>query len=191
MDCQHPDYNNVQALDQLCEARRILGYSYVYAFYMFGNEMFADEVTVAQNQVNQNLFEDQQQMLQSEVSSWALSKCFDQQDQLTRFQVPQPPDSIAVGMRIQQLLGHLARLCFHQKRMLKMCCRAASLQQGTPRSMHLPILCCTVCSWQLGICMQSAAVTWLAVMHTPPAPVGGEAGHAGPGSSRPANGPPE
>lgn len=26
----------VQALDQLCEARRILGYSFVFAFYFFG-----------------------------------------------------------------------------------------------------------------------------------------------------------
>lgn len=60
-----------QALDQLCEARRILGYSYAYAFYMFGNDMFAEEVTAEQNQVNQNLFEDQQQMLESEVEKLA------------------------------------------------------------------------------------------------------------------------
>ena len=65
----------VQALDQLFEARRILGYSYVYAFYMFGGEMFAEEVTPEQNERNKNLFEDQQQMLEAEVCpcSWFLS----------------------------------------------------------------------------------------------------------------------
>ena len=57
----------MQALEQLFHARRILGYSYVFAFYMFGNDMFRDEVSPAQNAVNQNLFEDQQQQLEGEV----------------------------------------------------------------------------------------------------------------------------
>ena len=34
---------------------------------MFGNDMFRDEVSPAQNAVNQNLFEDQQQQLEGEV----------------------------------------------------------------------------------------------------------------------------
>lgn len=57
----------MQAQDQLLHARRILGYSYVFAFFMFGQVMFADEVTPAQNTINQNLFEDQQQMLEQVV----------------------------------------------------------------------------------------------------------------------------
>ncbi|KAK9817712.1 hypothetical protein WJX72_001099 [[Myrmecia] bisecta] len=56
-----------QALEQLFHARRILGYSYAFAFYMFGNEMFRDEITPDQNKINQNLFEDQQQQLEAEV----------------------------------------------------------------------------------------------------------------------------
>ena len=56
-----------QAQEQLFHARRILGYSYVYAFYMFGGELYGDEISAAQNATNQNLFEDQQQQLESEV----------------------------------------------------------------------------------------------------------------------------
>ena len=55
------------ALNQLCETRAILGYSYVFAFYMFGGEMFKDEIDEQQNEVNKNLFEDQQQQLDGEV----------------------------------------------------------------------------------------------------------------------------
>jgi len=55
-----------QALDQLLEARRVLGYSYAFAFFMFG-DMYKDHISKSQNTVNQNLFEDQQQQLESEV----------------------------------------------------------------------------------------------------------------------------
>lgn len=58
-----------QAQEQLFHARRVLGYSYVYAFYMFGNAMFREEITPDQNAINQNLFEDQQQQLEAEVGS--------------------------------------------------------------------------------------------------------------------------
>ena len=61
----------MQAQDQLFHARRILGYSYVFAFFMFGQVMFADEVTPVQNAINQNLFEDQQQQLEQAVRSWS------------------------------------------------------------------------------------------------------------------------
>ena len=63
----------MQALEQLFHARRILGYSYVFAFYMFGNDMFRDEVSPAQNAVNQNLFEDQQQQLEGEVRPYTVN----------------------------------------------------------------------------------------------------------------------
>jgi hypothetical protein len=45
----------------------VLGYSYVFAYYMF-SDMFAHMISRNQNKVNQNLFEDQQQQLESEVS---------------------------------------------------------------------------------------------------------------------------
>ncbi|KAK9806532.1 hypothetical protein WJX73_007969 [Symbiochloris irregularis] len=61
-----------QALDQLCDARRILGYSYAFAFYMFGNEHFAAEKAAQEiNELHKDLFEDQQQMLQAEVEKLA------------------------------------------------------------------------------------------------------------------------
>lgn len=40
-------------------------------------DMFADEVTREQNQLNQNLFEDQQQMLQAEVPAWPPGSLYD------------------------------------------------------------------------------------------------------------------
>lgn len=57
----------LQALEQLFHARRILGFSYVAAFFMFGGSYFKNEVTPEQNELNQNLFEDQQQQLEAEV----------------------------------------------------------------------------------------------------------------------------
>lgn len=59
----------MQALDQLFEARRILGYTYAFAFYMFGNSIFKEEISPEQNSINQNLFEDQQQQMESLVRS--------------------------------------------------------------------------------------------------------------------------
>ena len=57
----------MQALQQLFCARRILGNSYVSAFYFFGNDMFSDEISPEQNDINQSLFEDQQACLETEV----------------------------------------------------------------------------------------------------------------------------
>lgn len=65
-----------QAQEQLFNARRVLGYSYVFAFYMFGNFIYRDEITPEQNAINQNLFEDQQQQLESEVCPVALLKSY-------------------------------------------------------------------------------------------------------------------
>ena len=49
-------------------ARRILGFSYVFAFYMFDGVTFGDQITNHQNFSNQNLFEDAQARMESEVS---------------------------------------------------------------------------------------------------------------------------
>lgn len=67
-DTELKDYTwLMQALEQLCDTRGILAYSYAFAFFMFGNDMFKDEIDEAQNEVNKNLFEDQQQQLESEA----------------------------------------------------------------------------------------------------------------------------
>ncbi|CAD7702037.1 unnamed protein product [Ostreobium quekettii] len=54
-------------LDQVLVARRILSSSYVFAFFMFGNDMFKSEISEERNLANKELFEDQQQMLEAEL----------------------------------------------------------------------------------------------------------------------------
>mmetsp|Transcript_37117 Transcript_37117/g.94848 ORF Transcript_37117/g.94848 Transcript_37117/m.94848 type:complete len:608 (-) Transcript_37117:139-1962(-) len=66
-DSELKDYSWLhQTLQQLLEARRVLGYSYVFAYYMF-SDMFQHVISRDQNKLNQNLFEDQQQQLEGEV----------------------------------------------------------------------------------------------------------------------------
>ncbi|KAJ4836069.1 carbonyl reductase (NADPH-dependent) ari1 [Turnera subulata] len=54
-------------LCRLFRSRRVLSYSYPFAFYMFGEELFKDEMTSKEREMKQNLFEDQQQQLESNV----------------------------------------------------------------------------------------------------------------------------
>eukprot|EP00878_Enallax_costatus_P004275 GHUV01004505.1.p1 GENE.GHUV01004505.1~~GHUV01004505.1.p1 ORF type:complete len:527 (+),score=139.84 GHUV01004505.1:269-1849(+) len=56
-----------KALDQLRMARQVLSNSYAFAYFFFGNELYSDEFDEDQNKVNQNLFEDSQEMLATEV----------------------------------------------------------------------------------------------------------------------------
>lgn len=58
------------ALEQLFLARRVLAYSYIFAFYMFGGQMFAD-LPASAAVVNQALFEDKQGQLEVEVERLA------------------------------------------------------------------------------------------------------------------------
>ncbi|KAL9275703.1 putative E3 ubiquitin-protein ligase ARI1 [Drosera capensis] len=60
------------ALERLFRSRRILSYSYPFAYYRFGDELFENERKEAK-EIKQNLFEDQQQQLEGNVerlSSW-------------------------------------------------------------------------------------------------------------------------
>ncbi|KIY94297.1 putative E3 ubiquitin-protein ligase ARI1 [Monoraphidium neglectum] len=57
----------VGALDQLRTARRVLCNSYAFAYFFFGGSMFAEDFTPQQNKINQDLFEDNQEMLAAEV----------------------------------------------------------------------------------------------------------------------------
>ncbi|XP_072972706.1 probable E3 ubiquitin-protein ligase ARI2 isoform X2 [Typha angustifolia] len=62
------DYSWVtNGLNRLFRSRRVLSYSYPFAFYMFGDELFKDEMTTEEREMKQNLFEDQQQQLESNV----------------------------------------------------------------------------------------------------------------------------
>lgn len=54
-------------LYRLFRSRRALSYSYPFAFYMFGDDLFKDEMTEKQREIKQHLFEDQQQQLESNV----------------------------------------------------------------------------------------------------------------------------
>ncbi|XP_065855855.1 probable E3 ubiquitin-protein ligase ARI2 [Euphorbia lathyris] len=67
-------------LHRLFRSRRVLSYSYPFAFYMFGEELFKDEMTLEEREIKQNLFEDQQQQLESNVEKLSkfLEEPFDQ-----------------------------------------------------------------------------------------------------------------
>lgn len=56
-------------LQRLFRARRALSYSYPFAFHMFGDDLFKDEMTPSEKEMKQHLFEDQQQQLERKVES--------------------------------------------------------------------------------------------------------------------------
>ncbi|KAG1348161.1 RBR-type E3 ubiquitin transferase [Cocos nucifera] len=67
------DYSWVSnGLHRLFRSRRVLSYTYPFAFYMFGDELFKDEMTRGERQMKQHLFEDQQQQLESNVEKLSL-----------------------------------------------------------------------------------------------------------------------
>ncbi|GBG68619.1 hypothetical protein CBR_g3160 [Chara braunii] len=93
------------ALQVLFRTRRVLAYSYVFAFYMFGNDLFKDEITREQNNINQNLFEDRQMQLEESVE--LLSK-------LVNFPIDLHPDDNrlqAVRMQVVNLVAKTETLC--------------------------------------------------------------------------------
>jgi ariadne-1 len=62
------DYSWVNnGFSSLLRSRRILSYLYAFAFYMFGDELFKDQMSKAEKEIKQNLFEDQQQQLEANV----------------------------------------------------------------------------------------------------------------------------
>lgn len=65
---------------RLFRSRRVLSYSYPFAFYMFGDELFNDEMTKEEREIKQHLFEDQQQQLEGNVEKLSkfLEEPFDQ-----------------------------------------------------------------------------------------------------------------
>ncbi|KAE8008459.1 hypothetical protein FH972_004970 [Carpinus fangiana] len=67
-------------LSRLFRSRRVLSFSYPFAFYMFGDELFKDEMTQEEREIKQHLFEDQQQQLEANVEKLSkfLEEPFDQ-----------------------------------------------------------------------------------------------------------------
>ncbi|XP_039013085.1 probable E3 ubiquitin-protein ligase ARI2 isoform X2 [Hibiscus syriacus] len=65
---------------RLFRSRRVLSFSYPFAFYMFGEELFKDEMTDEEREIKRHLFEDQQQQLEANVEklSKLLEEPFDQ-----------------------------------------------------------------------------------------------------------------
>ncbi|EOA25584.1 hypothetical protein CARUB_v10018931mg [Capsella rubella] len=70
------------AVNRLFRSRRILSYSYPFAFYMFGEELFEDDMSDEERDMKKNLFEDQQQQLEGNVEklSKILEEPFDEYD---------------------------------------------------------------------------------------------------------------
>lgn len=60
-------------LQRLFRARKALSYSYVFAFFMFGDDLFKDEITTEENEIYQNLFEDQQQQLEGTIERLSMA----------------------------------------------------------------------------------------------------------------------
>lgn len=62
----------MNGLSRLFRSRRVLSYSYPFAFYMFGEELFGGEMTSEEREIRQNLFEDQQQQLEFKVENLSM-----------------------------------------------------------------------------------------------------------------------
>ncbi|CDP07582.1 unnamed protein product [Coffea canephora] len=58
--------------NRLFRSRRILSYSYPFAYYMFGDELFKNAMTQKGREIKQNLFEDQQQQLQANIEKLSM-----------------------------------------------------------------------------------------------------------------------
>ncbi|XXG55034.1 hypothetical protein AAC387_Pa03g2770 [Persea americana] len=59
-------------LYRLFRSRRVLSYSYPFAFYMFGDDLFKDEMTPEERELKQHLFEDLQQQLGANVEKLSM-----------------------------------------------------------------------------------------------------------------------
>ncbi|XVF63939.1 hypothetical protein PTKIN_Ptkin09bG0126800 [Pterospermum kingtungense] len=68
----------INGLSRLSRSRRILSYSYAFAFYMFGDDQLT-ELSKTEKKIKQNLFEDQQQQFEANVEklSSVLEENFD------------------------------------------------------------------------------------------------------------------
>ncbi|KAI3465019.1 hypothetical protein Pfo_021682 [Paulownia fortunei] len=57
---------------RLTRSRKILLYSYPFAYFMFGDELFKNEMSSEEKTIKQNLFEDQQQQLETNIEKLSM-----------------------------------------------------------------------------------------------------------------------
>lgn len=62
----------MNGLYKLFRSRRILSYSYAFAYYMFGDDQFKNEMSKTDRNNRQSLFEDQQQQFEANVEKLSL-----------------------------------------------------------------------------------------------------------------------
>jgi len=95
-------------LHRLFRSRRVLSYSYPFAFYMFGDELFKDEMSSEEREIKQNLFEDQQQQLEANVEKLSkfLEEPFDQfaDDKVMQIRIQVINLSVAVDTLCENML---------------------------------------------------------------------------------------
>uniref|UniRef100_A0A7N0T0Z0 RBR-type E3 ubiquitin transferase n=1 Tax=Kalanchoe fedtschenkoi TaxID=63787 RepID=A0A7N0T0Z0_KALFE len=70
-------------LHRLFRSRQVLSYSYPFAYFMFGDDLFKGEMGKEEREIKQRLFEDQQQQFEENVErlSHLLNRPFDQYDE--------------------------------------------------------------------------------------------------------------
>ncbi|KAL3840343.1 hypothetical protein ACJIZ3_024934 [Penstemon smallii] len=90
-------------LHRLIKSRRILLYSYPFAYFMFGDEIFKSEMSSEEMIIKQNLFEDQQQQLEVNIErlSMFLEKISAEYSEKTRLEV------INISEVVDKLCGKL------------------------------------------------------------------------------------
>ncbi|GLT96025.1 hypothetical protein SLE2022_136740 [Rubroshorea leprosula] len=91
-------------LYRLLRSRQALSYSYPFAYYMFGKELFQREMTMEVRKMRQNLFEDQQQQLESNVEK--LSKILE-----VPFDEYADEEVLKVRMQVMDQNAIVDRLC--------------------------------------------------------------------------------
>ncbi|XVF36177.1 hypothetical protein REPUB_Repub19eG0035500 [Reevesia pubescens] len=94
----------INGLHRLFRSRRILSYSYAFAYYMFGDDLFKDEMNKTEIKIKQNLFEDQQQQFEANVEK--LSSILEE-----KFDTYTEDDILSFRMRIIALSVTTDNLC--------------------------------------------------------------------------------
>lgn len=89
---------------RLSQSRQLLSYSYVFAYYIFGDELYENDMTQREKDIKQDLFEDQQQQLETNIER--LSMCLD--ESFDDF----PEDKVVqMKMKIVTLSGVIDNFC--------------------------------------------------------------------------------
>ncbi|XP_020256404.1 probable E3 ubiquitin-protein ligase ARI2 isoform X2 [Asparagus officinalis] len=63
----------LNGMSRLFRSRRVLTYTYPFAYYMFGDELFQGELSNKEREMKKNLFEDQQQQLEGNVERLSMN----------------------------------------------------------------------------------------------------------------------